>query len=301
MHGGSASLPLRSAARRGEVVSAGSRPVAGEVVLEGRGLHTGEPARVVLRRVLGAVRIAARGGWPEADVSDLEVAGAARSTTVSACHGRLRLATVEHAFSALAGLHVRSGVLLAVEGPEMPLLDGGSARFCAALAELGVAPGSPFTSPARVAEAACIEVGASRYEFAPADAIDVEVTVDFGDPRIAPHARWEGDPEDYRRRIAPARTFALARDLGALLEGGLARYVDPESVVLFAAGAVHHAGAPPEPDEPARHKLLDLLGDLYLQGGPPLGRLRVFRPGHAANAGALREAWARGVIVARRS
>ena len=53
------------------------------------------------------------------------------------------------------------------------------------------------------------------------------------------------------------------------------------------------------PDEPARHKLLDLMGDLYVHGGPPLGRIRVTRPGHASNAGALRRALDEGVLVFR--
>ena len=85
----------------------------------------------------------------------------------------------------------------------------------------------------------------------------------------------------------------LARDIGELVAGGLARHVEPASVVVLAPEAILHAGRAFSPDEPARHKLLDLLGDLYLSGGPPLGRLRAVRPGHAANAVAA-QARARG-------
>jgi UDP-3-O-[3-hydroxymyristoyl] N-acetylglucosamine deacetylase len=68
---------------------------------------------------------------------------------------------------------------------------------------------------------------------------------------------------------------------------------------VLAPGVVHHAGRPFSADEPARHKLLDLIGDLYLHGGPPLGLVRALRPGHAANAAAIQQALAEGIVERR--
>jgi UDP-3-O-[3-hydroxymyristoyl] N-acetylglucosamine deacetylase len=82
-------------------------------------------------------------------------------------------------------------------------------------------------------------------------------------------------------------------ELGRL---GLARHVDPEAVVVLAPDGVHCRGAF-EADEPARHKLLDLVGDLYLHGGPPQGRMHAHRPGHSANAAAIARALEEGVLV----
>jgi UDP-3-O-[3-hydroxymyristoyl] N-acetylglucosamine deacetylase len=268
-----------------------TRPLA--LTLTGVGLHTGAPARVVLSRCEGPVRLRAHGD--DARVDELEVASTLRATTVRLAGGSLRVATVEHAFAALAGMGIYDGVTLDVDGPEMPLLDGGARAWCDALAELVAGGAGPRL---RVSHAAVIEAGSSRFEFTPGgEGIDVEVRLELDDPRVAPTARWRGDPGDFRARIAPARTFALARDVEELARANLARHVPPSSVVLLAPDSVHCAGPPFAADEPARHKLLDLVGDLYLYGGPPLGRVHAIRPGHAANAQAFRRARESGVLA----
>jgi UDP-3-O-[3-hydroxymyristoyl] N-acetylglucosamine deacetylase len=227
-------------------------------------------------------------------VRDLVVASTARATTVEAAGGALRIGTVEHAFAALAGLGVREGLELRVEGPEMPLLDGGALAWCEAILRLALPAGPPLL---RVTRAATYEVGPSRYELAPGDAgIDVSVHVEL-DSRFDRQARWHGDPEDFVVRIAPARTFALAHEVEELARRGLARHVDPASVVVLAPDAVLSTGRPFTPDEPARHKLLDLMGDLYLHGGPPAGSFHAVRPGHASNARAIRRALEDGVLA----
>jgi UDP-3-O-[3-hydroxymyristoyl] N-acetylglucosamine deacetylase len=262
------------------------------VVLTGVGLHSGAAARVVLRASPGPVRLACPAG--EATLEELVVVSTARATTVQSRDGRVRVSTVEHAFAALAGLGIRYGVTLLVEGPEMPLLDGGARAWCDALATLQL----PFERPGlRITREAIIDVGPSRFELTPGPGVDVTVHVDLGDSRFAPEAQWLGGAADFVERIAPARTFTLARDVEELVRGGLARHVDPASVVVLSPDAVHHAGRPFVADEPARHKLLDLLGDLYLHGGPPVGRLRALRPGHASNARAIRQAIEQGVLA----
>jgi UDP-3-O-[3-hydroxymyristoyl] N-acetylglucosamine deacetylase len=267
-----------------------------EASVEGVGLHSGAPVRVVLRRRAGPVTLEAAG--LEARIDELVVASTTRATTVEAHGGALRVGTVEHAFAALAGLGVYEGLAMSVDGPEMPLLDGGSAAWCHAIDRVHVTPRGPRL---RIARTAAFEVGESRYEFTRGARVEVEVRLEldgFDETRVAPEARWDADAGDFRRRIAPARTFALARDIGELVASGLARHVDPESVVVLGPDGILHAGRPFLPDEPARHKLLDLMGDLYLSGGPPLGRLRVVRPGHAANAIAMRRARAEGIVAA---
>jgi UDP-3-O-[3-hydroxymyristoyl] N-acetylglucosamine deacetylase len=273
-----------------------------EVVVEGVGLHTGAPARVALRAQPGPVVLVANG--VAAPIAELEVVSTARATTVEARGGAVRVGTVEHLFAALGGLGVYEGVAVVVDGPEVPIVDGGAAAWCEALTRLG----APRSAPkARIAREAVIEVGPSRYELSPgigsgADAevevgVEVEVRLELDDPRIAPDARWRGDALDFAARIAPARTFALARDVDELLRRGLARHVDPACAVVIAPDAIHHAGKAFSADEPARHKVLDLVGDLYLRGGPPSGRLRAVRPGHASNARFLRRAIEDGILV----
>jgi UDP-3-O-[3-hydroxymyristoyl] N-acetylglucosamine deacetylase len=231
----------------------------------------------------------------EATISELTVVATERSTTVASPNG-VRVATVEHLFAALAGLAVYDGIVIDVDGPELPLLDGGAAAWCEAIDELEPETGRRVPR-CRVARAGTVDVGSSRYELAPADAVRVEARVLLGDARLTTDASWAGDARDFRARIAPARTFAREADIDALALGGLARHVEPSSVVVLAQGAIHHAGRPFSPDEPARHKLLDLVGDLYLCGGPPLGVVRALRPGHGANAAAVARAFAEGLLV----
>jgi UDP-3-O-[3-hydroxymyristoyl] N-acetylglucosamine deacetylase len=148
-----------------------------------------------------------------------------------------------------------------------------------------------------VARIATIRVDRSRYEFSPGEGVEVGVRIELDDSRVEAEALWAGSREDFRARIATARTFALARDLEEFVRDGLVRSVAPESVIVLGDDAIHCAGPPFLPDEPARHKLLDLLGDAYVHGGPPIGRIRAFRPGHTASAQAFREALERGVLV----
>ncbi len=264
--------------------------------LEGVGLHSGARSRARFRRSAGPVRLAT--GALEVPLDELEVVSTARATTVEARAGGLRVGTVEHALAALAGLRVYGGVALDVEGPELPFLDGGASAWCAALEGLALAPSAPRL---RVTRAASFDVGPSRYELTapagPGEAVEVTARIDFDDPRLVPEATWAGDPADFVARIAPARTFALARELDELARRGLARHVDPACVVVITPDAILHTGRPFAPDEPARHKLLDLLGDLYLRGGPPVGRLVATRPGHAANARFLRRAIDEGALA----
>ena len=269
------------------------------VRVDGQGLHGGAPSSVVFTRGTGPVLLRQRG--VEAPVCDLEVAASALSTKVTC--GALSVATCEHLFSALAGLGVYEGVVVEVVGAEVPLLDGGARAFVGALRALGVsvgagrAPGAvPRASRIEVVEPGAVAVGESRYAFACGEGVGVEVSVDFGDPRIAPRAVWEGDAEDFLTRIAPARTFGFERDVALLAARGLASHVTPESVVVYGEGRVLAAGPPPLADEPARHKLLDLIGDMYLYGGPPRGRVSVSRPGHAATHEAMRIAVSRGLV-----
>src|SRR5271165_326762 len=213
----------------GQLPSGGVVGVTRQVIVDGIGLHTGSPARVVLRASGGPVRICANG--VEASLGELAIASTDRATTLEGHGGLLRVQTVEHALAALAGLGLYEGMTLSIAGPEMPLLDGGAAAWCDAMKCLGVARGA---SKLHVARPAIIEVGKSRYEWFPSTAVDVEVRLDLDDVRIASEARWSGDPDDFRARIAPARTFAFADEVQELLVRGLARHANPESVVLIA-------------------------------------------------------------------
>ena len=255
-------------------------------MIRGQGLHTAGWGSVAFEAREGAVHLRANG--IEVPLSELSAVATERSTTIGTSDGRIRVATLEHVFAALGGLGIHAGVTIVIEGSEAPLADGGARAFASELA--GFSASAPTL---RIAREGVVEVGNSRYEFAPGERCRLEVEVDFD--RLAGAAAWDGDAMDFLARIAPARTFGFEHEVSALLAKGLASHVTPESVVVIGEDRVLSAGAPFTADEPARHKLLDLIGDLYLHGGPPLGTLRATRPGHAATHDAIRRAMQCGI------
>lgn len=262
-------------------------------VLSGMGVHGGQKASVRLSRHAGPIVVRTAGGT--ALLRDLAVEDTTRSTTVrSVVNPAVVVRTAEHLFAALAGHSIHEGVAIDLEGDEVPLLDGGARCFSDALVRLALAPGR---AALEVARSGVVEVFGSRFTFTPGDRPRVAVTLDFGDAPLDPEASWDGDASDFAARIAPARTFAMEHEIEALGAASLARFADADSVVivgakLFGAGEVLR-------DEPARHKLLDLLGDAYLHGGPPIGSVHALRPGHRSNHAALRSAIEQGILRRR--
>lgn len=262
------------------------------ITLEGRGLHGGAPARITLVRAPGEVAFEKEGR--RLPLSAAVPSGARRSTELS--WGPHTVRTTEHLLSAFGGLGIHEGVTIVIEGDEVPLLDGRATAFVDALRELAVAPSPSFLE---VVEDAALTHERTTMVFAVAAETRVSVTIDFGDSRISDLAAWWGDPDDYASRVACARTFGFAHEMEALAARGLASHVSPESVVILADDTIHSAGDPFWKAEPASHKLLDLVGDLFVHGGPPRGRVHAIFPGHAATHVLVARALEEGVLAVR--
>ena len=258
---------------------------ARSVTVEGKGLHGG---------AFGRVTLAARPGETTLNGERLglwRAVRAERSTAIAS--GEKRARTVEHLFAALAARGLWSGVEVRLEGEEPPIADGCAVAWMDALESLGVGRAEPRLA---VAQEGIVEVGASRYAFARGGETRVSVELELDDARVATRAEWAGGERDFRERIAPARTFCFAHELEELGRAGLVSHVQPEMVVVIGP-EILAAGRPFSPDEPARHKLLDLVGDLFLYGGPPRGTVAAYRPGHWATHEAVRIARETGVLV----
>ena len=272
--------------------------MASSVLLRGSALHRGGPAEVRLSRALGLssqtpgpVIVEQRGATARLD--ELRPERTDRGVTVATADGRVRVDLIEHLLAAVGGLGVCGGLVVAVDGDELPLLDGGALRFAEALLALDLPRGRAL----RVTREAVLEHGRSVYRFAPGAAPSLRVEVDFPPPVGRQRAGWGGDAGDFVARIAPARTFGWAHELGALRAAGRAAAVDLESVLVFDERGPIAGCRPPSPDEPARHKLLDLAGDLALYGGPPIGAIDALAPGHTATHAVAARALALGVLV----
>jgi len=214
--------------------------------------------------------------------------GRTRRSTSLECRG-IRVLTPEHLLSALSGLGV-DNVLVRLDAAEVPILDGSARPFADAILRCGLAEQDADRNPIVVVRPSVYEDprSGSRIEFEPYGGFEAEVTIDFKSKVIGmQHARFDAGT-DYAREIAPNRTFCFRREIAFLRLCGLIRGGSLENALVVDEPR-GYVGDPSLlfDNEPARHKLLDLLGDLSLAGRPIRGRIRAYKPGHRINTRAL--------------
>ena len=238
------------------------------VRVRGHGVHGGRPCTVTLHARPGPVRL--RRGGRDLRPS-VEAVVSTRGCTVLGGDGT-RVAMVEHLFAALHVRGVWSGLLIDVDADEMPILDGSAAPWDEALASLPSFPAAP--EPLRARASAVADSGGSARLVPGRRGIACRIAYDH--PAL-PEARWSGSADRWHEVLA-ARTFGFERDAASLRAAGLALGVGDENAIVFGNEG------PRTPlrfaDEPARHKALDALGDLYLLGRPFDGLLEIDRGGH---------------------
>ena len=266
------------------------RRIVREFVVEGRGLHGGEHGTVRVRPgTAGAgIRIGRSGALVPLHPG-LAEPEAVRCTALR-LPGGATVRTVEHLLAAVLGCGVRD-VELELDGPEVPILDGSARPWVEALTDASE-PGEEEGRAPTLAGPLRVRCGDAEYAAEPAAAASLEVELAL--PRTwlgVQRVRWDGDAASFGREIAPARTFALAEDVAGILAAGLARGGSLECAVVL--GPDGPLGGPLRfPDEPVRHKLLDLVGDLALLGRLPAVRITArgtFHGGNLALASGLAE------------
>lgn len=211
-----------------------------------------------------------------------------RNSAIEA-HG-LVVHTVEHLLAALVGLGI-TDALVRIEGGEIPIGDGSADLFVRPILDAGLRPltrAEPAT-PIRVRTPIRAERDGASVTIEPSDHPEFVYRLDYGAASPIPpgEATWMGGPDEFARTIAPARTFCLESEAQAMHAMGLFAHLTPRDMLVFGHGGpidneMRFA------DEPARHKLLDLIGDLSLAGRPICARVVAERSGHALNHEAAR-------------
>jgi len=259
----------------------------------GPGLHTGARCRATLSpgpAGAGTVFRTAAGEVP-AVAQHVDDSGS-RATDLSC--GRARVRTVEHLLAALA-MSGLADVAVRIEGPEVPALDGCAAAWVELLGRAGARGPLRGLDIARPLEVA---IGGSTASVIPVERDELAaciVRIDFGDAATGdPDASFRPFVDDFARELAPARTFALEREVPLILAAGLGRGGDLDNALVLGHDGPLNPGGMRFVNEPARHKLLDLIGDLFLAGGLPRAVVTAHRPGHALN-----HALARAIASAR--
>ena len=284
--------------------------VSGEAVVSGIGLHTG----VVSNMTFAPAKINHGIKFQRIDLDNQPIIDAdvdnvvdlSRGTSIEQNGGRIN--TVEHVLSALVALEI-DNVLIKIDGPEPPIMDGSARQFMDAILEIGLqeqaAPRNFFELPHSVFyedKVRDVEIIAL-----PLDDYRVTVMVDYNSPVLGSQHASLNKLTDFYEQISDARTFCFLHEIEELykqdlIKGGdisnaivvvdrmvkpgeldhLAHLLNKPKVEVEKEGILNNVSLRYK-NEPARHKLLDIVGDLALVGRPIKAQIMAARPGHAAN------------------
>ncbi|MCC6769936.1 MAG: bifunctional UDP-3-O-[3-hydroxymyristoyl] N-acetylglucosamine deacetylase/3-hydroxyacyl-ACP dehydratase [Gemmatimonadaceae bacterium] len=268
----------------------GRQTILGEASLAGIGLHLGLPCTLTFRPAPSGsgIRFARvdLAGTPtiRADVS--VAVETERRTQLG--EGPEALHTVEHVLAAVAALQI-DDILIEMDGPEPPILDGSAGPFFRALEAAGIAPQGGRVEVLSLSAPIRVEHGESWYEAYPADALSLEVAIDFPHPLIGQQrGRYAITPAAFATELADARTFGFAHEVAYLRERGLIKGGTTENALVLGPDGVM-ANALRWTDEFVRHKAMDCVGDLALAGKRVCARVVAHRPSHAGTVRLVRE------------
>ncbi|MEA5474772.1 UDP-3-O-acyl-N-acetylglucosamine deacetylase [Synechococcus sp. CCY9201] len=270
--------------------------LASSIERSGVGLHSGAEGRVRLRP---SEQPGYRVGWLQHPARPSLALHPSQVCETQLCTAlRLnseRLATVEHLLAALAGTGITQAEIL-VDGEEIPVLDGSAMPWVEAIAEAGLAPVAVPTWAPAPREPITLQQGSGFAVALPAERLHVGAAIEFPQAAIGRQVFSVAlTPEVFVREVAPARTFGFRDQVNQLRAAGLIRGGDLDNALVCDGDTWLN---PPLRfvDEPVRHKLLDLLGDLAL-AGLPRAQVFAYRGSHGLHT-ALAAALARAVSVA---
>ena len=198
------------------------------------------------------------------------------------------VSTIEHLMSALAGLGV-DNVLVEINGPEVPIMDGSSVAFVEAIDEAGIVELHAPRRYLKIIKPVRIDMGRGYSELRPAaKGFHLDVEIDFSADVIGRQSTaLELEPATFRREISRARTFGFIRDVERLWKAGFALGSSLENSVALEDDRVINPEGLRYKDEFVRHKTLDAIGDLALAGLPIIGAYRSYCAGHKMNVAVL--------------
>lgn len=290
-------------------MSQNQKTIRKAVSLKGKGLHTGYDVEITFRPApvdhgYKFQRIDLE-GKPIISASVDNVTDTSRGTTL--VENGVEIHTIEHVLASLVGLEL-DNVLMEFSGPEAPILDGSAKMYVEALKKAGIqeqdAEKNYFIIKERIVfrdEENDIEIVAY-----PDDHFSVDVMVDYNSKVLGHQYASYHPTHDFEKEIAPSRTFVFFHELEMLLKHNLIKGGDLQNAIVIMENEVSQEELDRMADlfnkphvkvkegilnnvdlrfsnEPARHKLLDVLGDLSLIGQPVLGKIVASRPGHYAN------------------
>ncbi len=262
--------------------------LATEALLTGHGVHSGKPTTLSLIPADADTGIVfsvdcERRGTITLPAESKHVVNT-QLCTVLGCEDGAVVGTVEHLLAALRAMGV-DNVLVCLDGGEVPIMDGSSAPFVAAIDEVGVVELAEQRRYVQVLKPVRVEDGGSWAELAPHSGFYLDVEIDFDTPTIG-RQRYAAElsPAVFRAELSRARTFGFMSDVEKLWKVGLAHGASLDNTVALDGDRVLNPEGLRYANEFVRHKALDAVGDLALSGAPLLARFSSYRGGHRMNA-----------------
>ncbi len=264
-----------------------------EVAVSGIGVHSGLPVTLTLHPAdddTGIVfqRVTAEGAIEREIRADVRAVTATEFATVLGDASGPLCSTAEHLLAALRGLNV-DNVIVEIDGPEVPIMDGSAAPFVEALDQAGLTARALPRRYIEVIKPVRVSKGDAFGELRPYEhGFRVEAEIEFDHPLIGRQAlALDMDPDTFRREIARARTFGFMKDVAKLWGAGYALGASFDNTLVITEDRVLNPEGLRFADEFVRHKALDALGDLALAGHPLLAAYRTVRGGHKLNHAVL--------------
>jgi UDP-3-O-[3-hydroxymyristoyl] N-acetylglucosamine deacetylase len=252
------------------------------VSASGVGLHHGVPVQVRILPAPAGTGIVFR----RTDLKNFEIPASFRhvarvSYATSLMRQGVLISTTEHLLSALYSFGV-SNAIIEIDNLEVPILDGSSLPWVDLLQQAGIKEQRRQKRFLRITREVSVEGNGKRISIQPSDEFRFDCDVYFEHPLVGRQKfSFQLTPDRYRSEIAPARTFGFEQELDAMRNMGLIRGASLDNAVCFTKTGVLNPEGLRFPNEPVRHKVLDLIGDLALIGRPMLGHVVAERAGHA--------------------
>ncbi|MFI3266006.1 MAG: bifunctional UDP-3-O-[3-hydroxymyristoyl] N-acetylglucosamine deacetylase/3-hydroxyacyl-ACP dehydratase [Rikenellaceae bacterium] len=279
------------------------------VSFEGTGLHTGKLVKMTINPAVAGHGVKFKRtdleGEPVVDALAENVVDTSRSTTIQ--KGEARVSTVEHVLAALFGCDI-DNALIEVNGPEVPIMDGSAIEFVKAIDSAGVVDLAQERVYYEITEKVSFKIEQSGVEITayPDDHFSINLNIDFNSKVLGNQYAKLDDIEEFKNEVAPCRTFVFLHEIAPLIENNLIKGGDIDNAIVVVENPISddelkhltsvfnkenikiEAGYLNNlelrfANEPARHKMLDVMGDLMLIGTRIKGKIVANKPGHFAN------------------
>lgn len=269
------------------------RTLKNEIRATGVGLHTGRKVYLTLRPAPVNSGIVFRRIDLDPPVDIPAKAENVGDTTLSTTlvSGDVRISTVEHLLSAMAGLGIDNAII-EVSADEVPIMDGSAGPFVFLIQSAGIQEQSAAKRFIRILKPLEVEDGDKKACFLPFNGFKVSFTIDFDHPVFKGRkldATVDFSSTSFVKEVSRARTFGFMHEIEYMRSKGLAKGGSVDNAIVVDKYRILNEDGLRYEDEFVKHKVLDAIGDLYLLGASLIGEFKAYKSGHGLNNKSLRE------------